>query len=89
MRLVDLGWHTFLLDTMAYHVFCQRVASRFIHHVPDTDGDARVSVSRTAQVIAAAGWQVDRELWDCADAADLTKCSQCHAGCHDSPTGGR
>jgi hypothetical protein len=34
-RAVDLGWHTFLLFTKDYALFCQEVAGAFIHHVPD------------------------------------------------------
>lgn len=31
---VDIGWHAFILYTREYAEFCQRVAGRFIHHVP-------------------------------------------------------
>ena len=31
---VDDLWHTFLLFTVDYAAFCDRVAGRFIHHVP-------------------------------------------------------
>ncbi|WP_445548744.1 glycine-rich domain-containing protein, partial [Frankia sp. CiP1_Cm_nod2] len=34
-RLVDIGWHVFVLDTREYAVFCDQVAGRFIHHVPN------------------------------------------------------
>jgi len=33
----DLGWHTFILFTKDYAEFCQRIAGRFIHHVPTGD----------------------------------------------------
>ncbi|GAB6898183.1 glycine-rich domain-containing protein [Kineosporia succinea] len=33
--LVDIGWHTFILYTREYQAFCDQVAGRFIHHVPD------------------------------------------------------
>lgn len=36
-ELVDIGWHTFILYTVDYAAFCDRVAGRFIHHVPDDD----------------------------------------------------
>jgi hypothetical protein len=32
-ELVDIGWHTFILYTVDYAPFCERVAGRFIHVV--------------------------------------------------------
>jgi hypothetical protein len=68
-KLVDYGWHAFILHTVDYARFCEQAVGRFVHHVP-TDEDA----------IEAAGYTVDHELW--GSAAD---CNQCHAGCTDSP----
>jgi len=92
-ELVDIGWHTFILYTDEYAVFCERIAGRFIHHVPDDSptGDEwptvpeadPVTLARTVAAIRRAGYRVDPPLWSMAAAAD---CSQCHAGCSDSPT---
>ncbi|MGV9344276.1 glycine-rich domain-containing protein [Streptomyces spiralis] len=87
-KLVDIGWHTFILHTVDYAAFCQRVVGRFVHHVPtDEDeqvpGGAQATRERTLTAIHAAGYTVDAELWGAA--AD---CSQCHAGCTDSPNSG-
>jgi hypothetical protein len=63
---VDLGWHTFLLYTKEYAAFCDRVAGRFIHHMPDDDPAAPVAAeppSVTADAIGALGFAVDLELW--------------------------
>jgi hypothetical protein len=79
-RLLDAGWHAFLLDTAAYAEFCERVAGRFVHHRPQ---DEPVGASVTADARAAiecAGFAVDAELWE-----GTANCSQCHAGCTDSP----
>lgn len=90
-RLVDIGWHAFILHTYDYAQFCQRSAGRFIHHEPEptSDDDGRsgsepigVPISRTVAAITAAGYVVDDQLW----APDRADCNQCHAGCHDSPT---
>ncbi|MEU9861349.1 hypothetical protein AB0D99_10755 [Streptomyces sp. NPDC047971] len=84
--LVDIGWHTWILHTVDYDTFCQRIAGRFIHHVP-TDEDETVpggpagAHERTLAAIAAAGYVVDQDLW--LHAGD--ECSQCHQGCHNSP----
>lgn len=84
---VDVGWHTFVLYTREYAEFCQRVAGRFIHHTPDDEvaGPGRVAgaaanVAATVKAMRAAGLPVDEELWSVGG-----DCSQCHAGCHDSP----
>jgi hypothetical protein len=86
--LVDFGWHAFILHTVDYADFCQRVVGRFVHHVPTGDdeqlsGSAEAARERTLAAIRTAGYTVDDELW--ATAAD---CNQCHAGCHDSPKSG-
>ncbi|MGN9778820.1 glycine-rich domain-containing protein [Micromonospora sp. H33] len=93
--LVDIGWHTFILHTREYADFCQRIAGRFIHHQPEpAPDDPHLSgpepigapISRTVAAITAAGFALDQELWG-GNAADCSsKCSQCHAGCTDSPT---
>ncbi|MFF5077158.1 glycine-rich domain-containing protein [Actinoplanes sp. NPDC000266] len=87
---VDIGWHTFILYTVDYAAFCERVAGRFIHHVPDDQGGTPPTIpttlTDTMTAIRTAGFALDAALWpgtaDCS-----TKCSQCHAGCTDSPTG--
>jgi len=91
-ELVDIGWRTFILHTVDYALFCEQVAGRFIHHVPTDDGDqapgdgaaARV---RTLTAITEAGYAIDHDLWP--EAAKMGTCSQCHAGCTDSPNGGK
>jgi hypothetical protein len=88
-RLVDVGWHVFLLHTHDYAVFCDRLAGRFLHHVPD-DSDtaghtvetAHETIRRTIAAISEAGYVVDLDLWSHADAGD---CTGCHNGCHDDP----
>lgn len=30
----DALWHAFILDTRAYHAFCERAFGRYFHHVP-------------------------------------------------------
>ncbi|HEX5407925.1 MAG TPA: hypothetical protein VFX16_37135 [Pseudonocardiaceae bacterium] len=77
-KLVDIGWHTFILYTREYADYCERVAGGFIHHEPhDTPGaagDTTCSVARTLAAISAAGYVPDAELWAAGDSA---KCSDC------------
>ncbi|MFB6771159.1 glycine-rich domain-containing protein [Streptomyces sp. NPDC056337] len=84
-QLVDYGWHAFILHTVDYSRFCSQTVGGFVHHVPTDEGDetpsaARATRERTLAAIRAAGFTVDEELWP-----DLAKCTQCHAGCTDSP----
>lgn len=88
-ELVDYGWHAFILHTADYAEFCQRVVGRFVHHVPTVEGEQlpggpQATRTRTLAAIAAAGYVVDEDLWP-----GMAECSQCHAGCSDSPNGGK
>lgn len=76
---VDIGWHTFLLYTREYAAFCDSVAGRFLHHVPDDDPDtpsqdisSAAVRARTLAAIRTAGYVVDPGLWPVGS----TKCSQ-------------
>jgi hypothetical protein len=94
---VDVGWHTFVLYTREYAQFCDRIAGRFIHHVPTDDtsestveqpargAQTGTRLARTVAAIRHAGFTVDGELWRAAGECNEQRCSQCHAGCHDSP----
>ncbi|MEU6631728.1 hypothetical protein ABZ905_26125 [Streptomyces parvus] len=89
-KAVDAGWHTFILHTVDYAEFCERVAGRFIHHVPtpnaETHKASAAARTRTLNAITAAGYRIDHDLWP--DTAKMGNCSQCHAGCSDSPNSG-
>ncbi|MFJ8250214.1 hypothetical protein [Streptomyces sp. NPDC094466] len=75
-KIVDIGVHMIILDTVAYATLCESFnGGHFLHHVPDIDFKNDGSVLRTADLIAADGWEVDLPLW--ADAAD---CGPCHPG---------
>jgi hypothetical protein len=83
-KLVDIGWHTFVLYSRDYAEFCDRIAERFIHHIPtDDEQDTATSATpwETTAAIVAAGYIVDAPLWERASGA----CSQCKDGCHDDP----
>jgi len=80
---VDIGWHTFILYTRDYARFCERVAGRFLHHVPN-DGkhiarDPERMTDRTVDAIRQAGYAVDLPLWKAS-----AKCNQCSEGCTHS-----
>ena len=88
-KQVDLGWHQFILNTHDYADFCDRIAGRFIHHVPDEfvtpvrRATADV-LAPTVEAIKAAGLPFHPELWSTGEG----RCSQCHAGCTNCGQGG-
>src|SRR3989344_4156822 len=49
-KIVNMGWHAFLMYTREYQRFCQRFAGRFIHHEPN-DGDTSLSGNAAGTVI--------------------------------------
>jgi hypothetical protein len=80
---VDPGWHAFILHTHDYAAFCERVAGRFIHHVPhdedvvaSREAAGRGAIERTMAKIRDAGFVLDDELWQSSG----VQCSQCHDG---------
>jgi hypothetical protein len=86
-ELVDIGWHTFILYTREYAAFCEQIAGRFIHHVPDdatetTQSPERGGLKATVTAIRATGYRIDPALWSIDSVAD---CSQCYNGCSDTP----
>lgn len=87
-KAVDVAWHTFILNTAEYAIFCQRVAGRFIHHEPEEftpPADAGAMLSPTVEAMRGAGFVVDDELW----AQTSGRCSQCHGGCTNCGQGGK
>ncbi|KFU75701.1 hypothetical protein SAMN04489729_8459 [Amycolatopsis lurida] len=81
---VDIGWHTFLLYTREYASFCERAAGRFIHHVPNDDGegpaDPQDLIARTTEAVRDLGFAVDTDLW----LTSKVKCSDGDDGCRAS-----
>lgn len=65
-RLVDIGWHNFILYTREYAQFCHRIAGRFIHHAPFDEVGVDYGTGhavRTVDALRAFGWPVDDLLW--------------------------
>ncbi|MFF2216854.1 glycine-rich domain-containing protein [Streptomyces antibioticus] len=55
-KLVDIGVHTIILDTVAYAELCEKFNdSVFLHHVPKADMKNDGSVIKTAHIVAADG----------------------------------
>ena len=88
-RLVDVGWHTFILHTREYAAFCERVAGHFIHHVPHDDDALSEplgqALGRSADAIRAAGFVVDADLWLTPDTAGALYTNCGDVGCGAGP----
>lgn len=99
-RMVDIGWHTFILYTREYAHFCQQVAGRFIHHSPTDDETQPPCVDEPRagnctsephggispiSATAAAMRSAGLPVDEELWKAHSVNCSQCHQGCHDSP----
>ncbi|MFB8025988.1 MULTISPECIES: hypothetical protein [unclassified Streptomyces] len=76
-KIVDIGVHMVMLDTVEFFALCERFnGGVYLHHVPEVEMKGDGSVARTADILAAAGWDVDRPLW----AADSSACTPCRPG---------
>lgn len=87
-KLIDIGWHTFILYTREYAAFCDKIAGYFIHHVPEDEKTASTepaeqALPRSVEAIRAAGLVVDAELWSTTDTAECRNCS--NVGCGAGP----
>ncbi|MDP3763993.1 MAG: hypothetical protein Q8Q95_00010 [bacterium] len=92
-KMVDIGWHTFLMYTKEYQEFCQRVAGHFIHHVPNdipgregsTAKSTRVFMDGIAMVYNPSVWGKTAECGeegDCGMDHCETSCDE-DGGCQD------
>ncbi len=52
MGAIDELWHTFVIFTREYARFCDDVAGRFLHHVPEVEGRGRLSDATLDQYLA-------------------------------------
>jgi hypothetical protein len=65
-KLVDIGWHTFILYTRSYDEFCDQIAGRFLHHEPNDNPSVTVPVGgvmRTVEFMQAHGVPYNELVW--------------------------
>lgn len=60
-RQVDAVWHQFIVNTRAYHEFCERVYGRYLHHNPAADG--RQAMNNALPRLRYYFEDVDEEMW--------------------------
>ncbi|MCL6291670.1 hypothetical protein [Streptomyces sp. 43Y-GA-1] len=80
-KLVDIGVHQLILDTPVYWALCKvHNGGAYKHHAPFIERRSDGLCVRTAEFLAADGWDVDDELW----AIDGANCSPCDSKVPDS-----
>ncbi|MFI1796336.1 glycine-rich domain-containing protein [Streptomyces sp. NPDC020379] len=85
-RIVDEGWHALILNSHIYTRFCNKLAGRYVHHVPQRPDPSRHDpgeLERTQAAITRAGYTPDRTLWLAPDDPSITV--QVRATCEHSP----
>ena len=64
-KLVDSGWHTFLLYTREYTDYCNLNFGQYIHHCPNENADvAELPISRTVGFFESHGLAYNPALWN-------------------------
>lgn len=61
-RLVDEGWHEFVLCTREYTEFCHAEAGAYIHHDP-LDGPDEEGYQLTRQALLAQNGELNERFW--------------------------
>lgn len=85
---VDEFWHTFLLFTTEYLIFCKKIAGKIIHHKPrtkdeDEDRSLRAYENTLEDYKLAFGEEPPAHLWVPVEAAAPPcsgSCNQCGSG---------
>jgi hypothetical protein len=77
--LVDLGWHSLMLDSYLYFALCDVINGAYIHHVPDTlPGEQFPALEDSVERMLRFG-PVNNELWP--ETTGCTgNCSSCGGG---------
>lgn len=93
-RLVDEGWHEFVLCTREYMEFCQTECGGYIHHDP-TDGPDVDAYERTRQALLAKDGRINERFWPPLDAGSCNgncqsgKCKTMAASCNGNCQSGK
>ena len=94
MGAIDELWHTFVIFTREYARFCDEVCGRFLHHVPEVEGEEGGSIEHylafLADYEAVFGEAPPAEYWprpSIAAISDSTACKGCKS-CSGCGSGG-
>lgn len=87
-KLIDVGWHMFLLYTRGYQEFCYRVNGGFIHHEPNDGEDADLKkggVRLVVQFMQENSIPFHKKLWLSKRGVPDTCKSNCSKNCTPDP----
>lgn len=93
-KVIDEGWHAFVLHTKDYAEFCKQFLGRFIHHQPDTIGmksEAKTEgfdeTLRLAKSVFGddLGRNWTGRMGDCQCQAEISDCSP-DSNCESAPS---
>lgn len=75
---VDKIWHRSMMRTRAFAAVCDRVAGRYMHHLPIMDEDIRSGAAseRAIAAMRATGYRVDLEWWMDGESCCPENCAQ-------------
>ncbi|MGW3194044.1 glycine-rich domain-containing protein [Streptomyces sp. NPDC001118] len=78
-KVVDPGWHTFMLHTEDYADWCTENFGYFLHHRPNSKVRTQGLMVDVVGRIRAEGFAVDERLWGAAAECNAPTC------CGDGP----
>ena len=78
-KIIDDAWHEFILFTRMYANFCEEKFGRFIHHTPDSDGEANRAQFRTFEAIYTEVFP-DQSMFSLKNSESMKEAAPC-GGC--------
>jgi hypothetical protein len=88
-KSVDPMWHTFLMFSKDYMIFCEKYLGRYIHHQPEKDQTRNKAGYKAAKLeIGSLFGEVDSDVWG---SSEYDQCGgfpeECDNGCCHNPCG--
>lgn len=76
-KLIDVGWHAFILHTRTYTDFCLEQFGRYVHHQP-TPGSNSDGYLRARSLAKEMFGELDVRFWPESGAGPCAPDSDCH-----------
>jgi hypothetical protein len=86
-QIVDEGWHALILHTRLYATLCEKLAGRFVHHLPERRDPTRCNpgaLRDTQAFIERAGFRPAAELWLRMEDTGIRVAAECSHSCGSS-----
>lgn len=83
--IVDKMWHTFIIYTKPYKVFCEGYLGKFIHHFPKKASDSTATMyQNTLKRIEKEFGELPKDIWSEKQHGSSAE-SCCHNDCGSDP----